>query len=109
MKQWDVFMFPFTREKRHPAVILSNDERCNNPDLDRVNVLLCTSVRVQRGAKLNEVVLDESDGLDWPTFVRCDIIYLLAKAEFQECKGRVSEPRRRLIARTMVQLLRLPL
>lgn len=24
MRQWDVFMFPFSQEKRQPAVILSN-------------------------------------------------------------------------------------
>ena len=102
-------MFPFSTEKRHPAVILSNDERCQNPDLSNVSALLCTSMRVNRSPREKESVLDESDGLDWKTFVRCDVIYLLAKNAFQETKGEVSGPRRRQITRKLVEVLRLPL
>ena len=109
MKQWEIIMFPFAKEHRHPAVIISNDERCQNPDLDSVNALLCTSVRVTRQPLLTEAVLDESDGLDWKTLVRCDLIHLLPKTQFQEIKGAVSEPRRRQIGRKLVEVLRLPL
>ena len=63
MKQWDVVMFPFSKEKRHPAVILSNDETCQNHDIEEVNALLCTSAKVNREPKLTEEVLDESAGL----------------------------------------------
>ena len=77
MKQWDVVMFPFSKEKRHPAVILSNDETCRNDDIEEVNALICTSAKVNRGPKPTEEVLDESDGLDWKTLVRCDRIHLL--------------------------------
>ena len=73
-------MFPFTKERRHPAVIVSNDETCQNPDLKEVNALLCTSAKVNRGPKSTEEVLDEADGLDWKTIVRCDRFYLLPKA-----------------------------
>jgi mRNA-degrading endonuclease toxin of MazEF toxin-antitoxin module len=109
MKQWDIFVFPFEAERRHPAVILSNDETCQNPDLADVNALLCTSARVNRGPKPTEEVLDASDGLDWKTMVRCDRIYLLPKSRFQEQKGRVTTERRRLIARKIVEALRLPI
>lgn len=27
MRQWDIFLFPFTEEQPHPVVILSTDER----------------------------------------------------------------------------------
>jgi hypothetical protein len=27
MRQWDIFLFPFTKEQPHPVVILSIDER----------------------------------------------------------------------------------
>ena len=87
MKQWDVFMFPFSRERRHPAVILSNDETCQNEDLEEVNVLLCTSAKVNRPPKPTEEVLDEADGLDWKTVVRCDKIYLLPKAHLTTAKA----------------------
>lgn len=102
-------MFPFSREKRHPAVILSNDEMCGNGDIEEVNALLCTSAKVNRPAKPNEEILDQADGLDWKTIVRCDKIYLLPKAQFDDRKGSVSEERRHLIARKIVEVLRLPI
>lgn len=102
-------MFPFTKERRHPAVIVSNDETCQNPDIEEVNALICTSARVNRGPKITEEVLDEADGLDWKTMVRCDRFYLLPKAHFAGRKGRVTEGRRHLIARKVVEVFRLPL
>ena len=109
MKQWDIFLFPFERERRHPAVILSNDETCQNEDIEEVNALLCTSAQVNRGPKPTEEVLDASDGLDWKTLVRCDRIHLLPKARFQEQRGVVTEDRRYFIARKIVEVLRLPI
>ena len=109
MRQWDIIMFPFNKERRHPAVIISNDETCGNPDIEEVNVLLCTSAKVNRGPKITEEVLDEADGLDWKTMVRCDKIYLLPKARFDDRKGSVTDERRRLIARKMIEVLRLPI
>jgi mRNA-degrading endonuclease toxin of MazEF toxin-antitoxin module len=109
MKQWDIFVFPFDKERRHPAVIISNDETCQNADIEEVNALLCTSARVNRGPKPTEEVLDENDGLDWKTMVRCDKVHLLPKNKFQERKGTVTEQRRHLIARKIVEVLRLPI
>jgi len=102
-------MFPFSKEKRHPAVIISNDEACQNPDVEEVNALLCTSAKVNRPAKATEEILDEADGLDWKTMVRCDKIHLLSKAQFQERKGTVTDERRHFIARKIVEALRLPI
>ena len=109
MKQWDIIMFPFSKERRHPAVIISNDETCQNTDIEEVNALLCTSARLNRGPKTTEEVLDEADGLDWKTLVRCDKIHLLPKVGFENQKGCVTEARRGLIARKMVEVLRLPI
>ena len=82
MRQWDIVLFPFREELPHPAVIVSNDERCENADLDVVNALICTSAQLNRPPRKDEIILDESDGLDWKTAVRCAVIYLLPKAEF---------------------------
>ena len=109
MNQWDIIMFPFTREKRHPAVIISNEETCQNVDIEEVNALLCTAAKVNRGPKPTEEVLDEEDGLNWKTMVRCDRIYLLPKIKFDDRKGMVTEERRHLISRKMVEVLRLPI
>ena len=102
-------MFPFSREKRHPAVIISNDELCANADFEEVNALLCTSATANRPPKRTEELLDEADGLDWRTLVRCDKIHLLPKTQFEEKKGNVTEERRHLIARRIVEVLRLPI
>jgi mRNA-degrading endonuclease toxin of MazEF toxin-antitoxin module len=109
MRQWDVIMYPFGKEKRHPAVIISNDETCQNPDLTDVNALICTSAKVNRPPKPTEEVLDEADGLDWKTMVRCDRIYLLPKAGFDDYKGTVTDDRRHLISRKIIEVLRLPI
>jgi mRNA-degrading endonuclease toxin of MazEF toxin-antitoxin module len=108
-KQWDIFMFPFSKERRHPAVIISNDETCQNDAIEELNALICTSAKVNRAPKPTEEVLDEADGLDWKTMVRCDRIYLLSKAQFDNRKGSVSTDRRHFIARKIVEVLRLPI
>lgn len=108
MRQWDVFLFPFHVEQVHPAVIISPDERSINPDIKDVNALLCTSVRLNREPKIHEAILDEADGLDWKTAVRCDLIYMLSKSEFLERRGRVSARRRVEIARKLFSVRRLP-
>ncbi len=109
MKQWDILLYSFEEEGPHPAVILSSIERCENQDLETVNALLCTSAKLNRGPKPTEVILDESDGLDWKTAVRCDVIYLLEKKNFREKRGSVTVLRRKLIARKIIECLRLPL
>jgi mRNA-degrading endonuclease toxin of MazEF toxin-antitoxin module len=108
-RQWDICMFPFSKERRHPAVIISNDETCQNADVEELNALICTSAKVNRPPKLTEELLDEADGLDWKTAVRCDKIFLLPKAQFEERKGNVTQERRHLISRKIVEVLRLPI
>jgi hypothetical protein len=80
-----------------------------NDDLESVNALICTSARLNREAKKNEVILNAADGLDWKTAVRCDVIYLLPKSEFRERRGKVSLARRIAIARRIAETLRLPM
>ena len=109
MRQWEIYLFPFREERSHPAVIISNEERCTNDDLEYVNALICTSARLNREAKKHEVILNAADGLDWKTAVRCDVIYLLPKAEFRERRGNVTAQRRIAIARKIAETLRLPL
>ncbi len=107
MRQWDIYLYPFQVEQPHPVVILSTDERCANPDLPSINVLYCTTVRSNR-VKGNEALLDEADGLDWKTAVRCDVIHLLPKTNFLERRGRISERRRAQITQKIIFALRLP-
>lgn len=109
MKQWDIILFPFGDAGPHPAVILSADERCSNPDITHVNALLCTSASVHRPPKKHEAVLDENDGLDWKTMVRCDFIYALEKTRFLNRRGSVTQSRRRTLVLKIAESLRWPL
>ena len=106
MRQWDIYLFPFGEEKSHPAVIISHDERVLNDDIETVNALICTSAKLNREPRKNEVILNGADGLDWKTAVRCDVIYLLSKSRFKELRGRVALPRRTAIARKIVESFR---
>jgi mRNA-degrading endonuclease toxin of MazEF toxin-antitoxin module len=106
MRQWDIFWFPFP-EGDHPAVILSPDEQCRNPDVQDVNILFASSARaVTRLPKPTEVMLDQSDGLDWKTVVRCHKIQLVAKASLTQQRGRVSAERQREICRKIAEVFR---
>lgn len=107
MKQWEIYLYPFGSEGPHPAVILSNQERCDNPDIEYLNVLICTSAKLNRAAKKNEVILDEAEGLDWKTAIRCDLLYLLPKKEFSEKRGEVTNVRRKEISKKIVETFRL--
>ncbi len=70
-----------------------------------MNALICTLAKVNREAKKNEVILSGADGLDWKTAVRCDVIYLLPKAEFKERRGKITPTRRIAIARKIGETL----
>lgn len=107
MRQWEIYLYPFREEKPHPAVIISNEERCQNENLEYVNALICTSAKLNREPKKNEIILNAADGLDWKTAVRCDVIYLLPKFELRDHRGKVSVERRVAIARKIAETLRL--
>ena|ERR1051325_8169893 len=101
MKPFDVFMWQAPDwHDPHPAVIVSNAQRAANKD--RVEVLLCTSQRVNRQPGPGEVLLDAADGLDWETLCKCDLIYAAARTELKVQKGRVTEARQRQIIRTVI-------
>ena len=104
MRQWDVYLFPFSEELPHPVVILSNDERV--VARKHVNGLICVTLR-GRPLALHEVLLNGTDGLDWETAVRCDLIHLLARDRFQEFRSRVSPDRQVQISRKLIECFRL--
>lgn len=109
MKQWDIYSYPFS-EGDHTAVILSPDEQCANSDIPEVNVLFCASHRpLSRPPKRFEVLLDETNGLDWKTAVRCHKILLVNKSQLKVSLGQVSQARRREIGRKIVEVFRIPL
>lgn len=67
-----------------------------------VEVVLCSTQRAQRKPELQEIILDQADGLDWPTLCKCDLIYGVEKTEIKAYRGQVSEARRAQLVRTII-------
>jgi len=98
--------FRFPVEGAHPCVVFSNSARLANPAFDRINVLLCRTLRnpLQRELRAAEVLLDSADGLDWETLCRVDSLHFVLKATLRERRGLVCVERRRIISQRMLQL-----
>ena len=111
MKPWEIWTFDFTEEETHRAVIISNQDRIDNPDVERVNVLLCTTLRgaaaKERAARLrkNEALLDRADGLDWQTIVKRDALHFVKKSGLRQRRGMVRYYRQAEISRKMAECL----
>jgi hypothetical protein len=95
LTQWDIYTFDFSKAGVHPAVIISHPDRVTAAQA--FNILLCSSQRVGRPPKENEVILDRADGLDWETLVRCDMMYEVERSQLRQQRGTVSTFRRRAI------------
>lgn len=59
--------------------------------------------RNQTGQGVDEVILDQADGLNWPTLCRCDLFFLVNKSELKNSRGQVTEGRRRQIIAAMIR------
>jgi mRNA-degrading endonuclease toxin of MazEF toxin-antitoxin module len=100
MKQWDVYTWKFPHGE-HPAVIVTPDAWLH---LDTVNVLACTSQQTRRGADVHEVILDQADGLDWPSLCRCHRLWMATAAELVQHRGSVTPARRREIGQKLIRV-----
>lgn len=103
MKQWDTNQWVFPHGS-HPCIIVSPTARCQNPDFSTVNVLACQSQRAQRQPRENELVIDQADGMDWETLVRCDFIWAVHKSELNQARGKVGAERRRAIGQKLIRI-----
>lgn len=101
MKVFDIFNWqPGGWPEPHPCVIISNPFRvANKPD---VEVVMCSSKRAGRDPDAAEILLDEADGLDWPTICKCDLIYAVRKSDLKNRRGTVSVARRGLLIRKII-------
>lgn len=84
----------------HPVVVVSHPARAARKEF--VEILDCATQRPTRPPQDHEVVLDQSDGLDWPTFCKCDCIYAVPRDELKKLRGNVAPERRRQIVRTII-------
>jgi hypothetical protein len=104
VKPWEIYSWQAPGwPEPHPAVIISGEIRVANKP--QVNVLLCSSQTAKRLPGPTEVILDTSDGLDWATLCKCDLIFSVEKSLLKNFRGEVGLERRREIARRVVQSL----
>jgi mRNA-degrading endonuclease toxin of MazEF toxin-antitoxin module len=101
MKPFEIYSWqPAGWPEPHPAVIVSHPDRvANKPE---VEVIMCSSQKAGRAAQPGEIILDRTDGLDWPTLCKCDLIHAVAKTDLKNRRGEVSAARRGQIIRTLI-------
>ena len=99
MNAWEIFEADLGWGP-HPVVIVSHPARAARKDF--VEILDCSTQRAARAPQAHEVPLDKSDGLDWPTFCKCDCIYAVPRGELKNRRGAVAVERRRQIVRTLI-------
>ncbi|HNQ89663.1 MAG TPA: type II toxin-antitoxin system PemK/MazF family toxin [Verrucomicrobiota bacterium] len=102
MKAWEIWSCqPSGWITPHPAVIVSHPLRvAHKPEVD---VVMCSTRRSQREACPHEVLLDEADGLDWPTLCKCDLLHTFAREDLKHRRGVVTPERRRQIIATILR------
>ena len=100
MNAWEVYSCDLGFGE-HPVVVVSHPLRvANKPEVD---IVACSSRRAGRHPDVHEVLLDEADGMNWPTLCKCDLIYTLPKTELRNHRGRVTVERRRAIVETIIR------
>jgi len=110
MHQWDIVQVRVSSKDRdaHPAVVLSCEEDCLDPEFLRVNVLYGSKRPPAAALEPWQVLLNSADGLDFQTSVDCGVIYLVPKDACSPAIGAVGLERRRAIGRKINEVLRLP-
>ncbi len=110
MHQWDIVRVKVNPKDRdaHPAVILSCEEDCQDPEFLRVNVLYGSKRPPAAALEPWQILLDGADGLEFQIAVDCGVFYLVPKSSCSPAIGGVGLERRRIIGRKINEILRLP-
>ena len=104
-QQFDVWRYDFPDKGEHPVVLISNPDRVARAK--HVNVLYCTSQRQSRRPHPFEVLLDDTDGMDWETFCDCSIMWVVRSDLLFGRRGEVTLERRNAIRDKLRDIFRL--
>jgi hypothetical protein len=106
VRQWEVWKSrPPGFERDHWFVILSPQERCDNPREFLVNGLACFSLRGEPDRLA--VRLNSADGFQAATVCDCDFVYVLEKSKLHSTVGLVSWERQQAIKAKLKEVFRL--
>jgi hypothetical protein len=100
LAQWDIVTAEVWGEN-HPAVVISSGPLLGK---EYVNILGCSTQRASRPSRSHEIILDASDGLDWPTLCKLAPIFAVRRDVITGKRGEVSRERRREIGRQLIRL-----
>ncbi|MGD1031686.1 MAG: hypothetical protein ABSA05_11135 [Opitutaceae bacterium] len=109
MHQWEIIRVRLNAKDRdaHPAVVISCEEDCLDPEMLRVNVLYGSKRAPAASLAPWQVHLNSADGLEFATAVDCGLFYLVEKSTCSPAVGQVSLERRLQIGRKICEVLRL--
>ena len=106
VRLWEVWKCrPPGFERDHWFVVISAQERCDNPRQLLVNGLACFSLRGSPD-KL-EVRMNSADGFSAATVCDCDFLYVLEKSKLHSSTGMVSLERQQAIKSKLKEAIRL--
>jgi len=104
--QWEVWKCrPPGFERDHWFVVVSGQERCDEPRQLLVNALACFTLRGQ--PLKSEVRLNSADGFESPTVCQCDFLYGLEKSRLHSPLGFVSWERQQQLKARLKEVFRL--
>ncbi len=109
LDQWAVVQVKFRASDRdfHPAIIVSNQELCDDRRIGRVNVLHGTKTAPGNPARAHQILLNGADGLEFLTAIDCGYFYSVAKDDITARYGEIGAERRRMLKRKIIEVLRL--
>jgi hypothetical protein len=106
VRQWEIWKSrPPGFARDHWFVILSGQERLDNPQRLQVNGLAC--YKLQGPLKKLDVGLNGADGFDGPTACQCDFIFAVEKTSLHSRLGIVTWERQQAIKSKLKEVLRL--
>jgi hypothetical protein len=100
-RRWDI-VFLRVDEKDfvgHPAVVLSSDDVMLDERHQRFNVVVGSKKQPAENARNQHVILDDADGLSFPTLVDCSLVFLARKSSVLRAGGCATVHRRQQIQR----------
>jgi hypothetical protein len=106
IRQWEIWKArPAGFESDHWFVVVSGQERCDEPRQLLVNGLACWTLRGE--VRKSEVRLNGADGFAVSTVCQCDFIFGIEKSRLHSPLGMVSWERQQQLKSKLKDVLRL--
>ncbi len=101
LRPWDIVFLRTDEQDRdgHSAVVLSSDDVMADDKQQRFNAVTGPKKQPAEHARHRQVILDAADGLEFPTFVDCSLVYVARKSSIFRSGRLLTVHRRQQIQR----------